>query len=198
MAFAGLYPPGMKLVATWTRFDRGLAIGFLVGALTVGKAMPNAINAIPFPGEGDMPPWQTVLLATSGLGLSASVIAIFFVREGPCAQSGARFSWRHALDPLRYRPLRLATFGYLGHMWELYAMWTWVADQKYVGTALTVRTALGFLLTLLSIRIIPPLVDIMGWEWVFTVLAMGPTFGIWSMVRLRRLPDATRMASGNR
>ena len=73
-----------------------------------------------------------------------------------------------------------------------------LTDPRYVGTALTVQTTLGFLLTLVSIRIIPPLVEIIGWEWAFAALAPGPVFGIWSMLKLRRMPEATRMASGNR
>jgi MFS family permease len=73
-----------------------------------------------------------------------------------------------------------------------------LTDPRYVGTALTVQTTLGFLLTLFSIRIIPALVEIIGWEWVFVVLAPGPAFGIWSMLKLRLMPEATRMASGNR
>jgi hypothetical protein len=73
-----------------------------------------------------------------------------------------------------------------------------LTDARYVGTALTIQTSLGFLLTLLTIRLIPPLVDLVGWEYAFSVLAIGPAFGIWSMLRLRHLPEATRMASGNR
>ena len=66
------------------------------------------------------------------------------------------------------------------------------------GTALTIQTTFGFLLTMISIRIIPPMVDLIGWEWAFVVLSPGPVFGIWSMLKLRRLPEAERMASGNR
>ena len=73
-----------------------------------------------------------------------------------------------------------------------------LTDSRYVGTALTLQTSLGFLLTLVSIRLILPLVERFGWERGFIVLAIGPVFGIWSMIRLRKLPEATRMASGNR
>ena len=68
----------------------------------------------------------------------------------------------------------------------------------YIGTALTVQTSLGFLLTLFTIRMVPPLVDLVGWRWAFAFLAIGPAFGIWNMQRLRRLPESTAMASGNR
>ena len=73
-----------------------------------------------------------------------------------------------------------------------------LTDPRYVGTALTVQTTFGFLLAMISIRIIPPIVDAIGWEWAFVVLSTGPVFGIWSMLKLRRMPEATRMASGNR
>jgi MFS family permease len=73
-----------------------------------------------------------------------------------------------------------------------------LTDPRYVGTALTVQTSLGFLLTLVSIRLIPTLVDWLGWSWVFPVLALGPVFGIWSMVQLRGDPEAVKMASGAR
>jgi dipeptide/tripeptide permease len=69
-----------------------------------------------------------------------------------------------------------------------------LTDPRYVGTALTIQTSLGFLLTLFTIRMIPPLRDLVGWHWAFAVLALGPVFGIWSMLRLRRLPEAEKMA----
>jgi MFS family permease len=73
-----------------------------------------------------------------------------------------------------------------------------LADPRYVGTALTVQTSLGFLLTTVTLRIIPPLRDLLGWERAFALLALGPAFGIWSMLRLRKLPEAARMAGGRR
>jgi len=292
---AGVYPPGMKLVATWCREDRGLGIGVLVGALAVGSAVPHLLNALPL-GEEGMPSWRLVLFATSGLSTVAALIAVFLIQAGPFIEQTAPFDWRFAGRVLAHRPTRLANFGYLGHMWELYAMWTWVpiflitsyeraalslwaarlagfgviavgavgcvlagsladrvgrttvaswslvvsggcavsagffftnpavltalcllwgmsvvadsaqfsaavselTDRRYVGTALTMQTCLGFLLTLLSIHIIPSLLDIMQWQWVFTILVIGPIFGVWSMLRLRQLPEAARMASGHR
>ena len=73
-----------------------------------------------------------------------------------------------------------------------------LTDSRYVGTALTVQTSLGFLLTLITIQIIPLLVEVVGWELAFMVLALGSGFGVSSMLRLRRLPEALRMASSNR
>jgi MFS family permease len=73
-----------------------------------------------------------------------------------------------------------------------------LTDPRYVGTALTVQTSLGFLLTLVTLRLVPALVGWLGWSGVFAVLALGPAAGAASMLRLRRLPEARRMASGNR
>lgn len=296
VSLAGVYPPGMKIMATWCHEDRGLGIGILVAAVTMGSAMPYLLNAVPLFGTAGMPPWPSVLFATSGMAVTAAIIAGFFVQTGPFLDQLAPFDWRFALRGFVYRPTRLANFGYLGHMWELYAMWVWcplfliasyeaagrsleaarwagfaviavgavgsvlagiladrvgrttvtawslavsgicslvvgfffaapvvvtvlclvwgfavVADSaqfsaamseltepRYVGTALTVQTGFGFLLTLVTIQIIPLLTDAIGWNYVFVVLAIGPAFGIWSMLELRRLPEARRMASGNR
>ena len=297
VALAGVYPPGMKLMATWCLRDRGFGIGLLVGALTVGSALPHLLNVVPeLTAAATVPAWRPVLLLASGLAVVAAAIGAAFVRQGPYLAGGATFNWRFAARALSDRPVRLANFGYLGHMWELYAMWTWVplmllasyrqagidpsyarvagfaviaiggigsvvagrladrwgrtsitsislivsgicaavvglffaspllltavalvwgfavvadsaqfsaavselSDARYVGTALTMQTSLGFLLTLFSIRIIPPLQAWLGWEGAFVVLVLGPAFGLWSMLALRRLPAATRMASGQR
>lgn len=121
MMLALVYPVGMKIMATWTREDRGLGIGLLVGALTVGSASPHLIRALG--GFGD---WRPVVWVAAALAVAGGLVAWRFGELGPYRASVPPFQWRHMAKALRLPPLRLANFGYLGHMWELYAMWTWV------------------------------------------------------------------------
>jgi len=72
-----------------------------------------------------------------------------------------------------------------------------LSDREYVGTQLTAQTAMGFLLTMVSIRLIPSVLDLVGWEWAFTFLAPGPAFGIWAMWRLKKSPESVRLAGGH-
>jgi MFS family permease len=117
---AGTYPPAMKIAATWFREGRGLAIGLLVAALTVGSATPHLIRGL------TELPWRHTLLAASALAILAALV-ITRVTEGPHRFPPARFDLRMAVGVLRERGPRLACLGYFGHMWELYAMWTWLA-----------------------------------------------------------------------
>ena len=121
VCLAGAYPPAMKIMATWFREGRGLAIGVLIGALTVGSATPHLIPAI------TALSWRGTLLVASALALAGAAVVLFFVGDGPHRFPSARFDLRMAAAVFRERGPRLACFGYLGHMWELYAMWTWIA-----------------------------------------------------------------------
>jgi MFS family permease len=287
---AGVYPPGMKLLSGWFKQGRGLALGVLVGALTVGSALPHAVHA-----AGGLP-WRGVVLASSVFALLAAALVAFGVHEGPYAAPPAVFDLRQAGEVFRNRRLRLATFGYLGHMWELYSMWGWiavmfaaagpgrslaavewaafgavaigflgcvwagraadrlpqaagadavqsrvkrradvtivamavsggccvlaalafdhfgllvaislvwgvaviadsaqfsaiiseVAESRYVGTALTLQTAVGFLLTTVSVRAVAAIGTTFGWRWAAASMAVGPALGIVAMLRLAR------------
>ncbi len=116
---AGVYPPALKLMATWFRQGRGTALGVVVGALTLGSALPHLVN-----GLGGLD-WQTVVYATSVLTVAGGLLAYFAVPEGPYSFPRAVFAPRQAGLVFRNRGVRLASLGYFGHMWELYAMWTW-------------------------------------------------------------------------
>src|SRR5215208_7751823 len=116
---AGVYPPALKLMATWFRKGRGIALGILVGALTVGSAMPHLVN-----GLGGLD-WRVVIYATSTLTLSGGLITGFAVGGGPFPFPRATFDPRQARLVFANRGVRLASLGYFGHMWELYAMWAW-------------------------------------------------------------------------
>jgi len=116
---AGVYPPSMKMIATWFRSARGLAVGTLIGSLTLGKAIPYLVLSL----AGDFS--DVIAVTSGGAGLAALVVAVAY-REGPYPFERRPFSWRLAGEAIWHRQTRLAIGGYLGHMWELYAMWTWV------------------------------------------------------------------------
>jgi MFS family permease len=120
---AAVYPVAMKVLAGWFQHDRGLALGVLIGAITLGSAMPHGLRAA---GAVAGLEWRTIVLAASASGLVAAALAWRAVKEGPLSVPAARLSWRMARSALGQRSVLLANLGYLGHMWELYAMWTWV------------------------------------------------------------------------
>jgi MFS family permease len=291
---AGVYPPAMKMAATWFRARRGLAVGTVVGALTVGKAGPYLVHALP--GAGVVP----VVLTASASAVVAALIVLVGYREGPYPFAPRPFSWGLVSSVIANREWRLASGGYFGHMLELYSFWTWIpafvaasltaetgnavaatspraallafgviavgglgciwgglvsdrigrerlvmwamaasgtcalligltfgrslwllvpvalawgffviADSAQfsvlvtesvpahaVGTALTVQTSLGFLLTTFSIQAVPPVVRAVGWSLAFPILALGPMLGIWSINSLVAVRHARADANG--
>jgi MFS family permease len=117
---AGVYPPAMKMAATWFRERRGLAVGTIVGALTVGKAGPYLIAALPSAGVG------FITAVSSGGAVLAALIVLAAYRDGPYAFPSRPFSWSRVGEVMGSRRWRLALGGYLGHMTELYSYWTWI------------------------------------------------------------------------
>lgn len=282
---AGVYPPAMKMAATWFLRSRGLAIGVVVGALTLGKALPFLFL------DGSaltLTPSGTALRLTSGLGVAGATLVLAFWKEGPYPFPRRGFALGRMVQVIRHAPTRQAILGYVGHMWELYAMWaliplflrdvlgargtpeslvnggagflgfvvigagavgsvlagawadqvgrkriavgamalsggcaltlgwlvaaplglvltlaviwgvsvvadsaqfsalvTEVAPSHAVGTALTLQTSLGFLVTAVSIWTTVEVVDRYGWGPAFSLLALGPAMGIAAMLRYR-------------
>jgi MFS family permease len=121
LCMAGIYPVGMKIISTWAKNDTGLLVGLLVGALTLGSAVPHILNLLDTSGLD----WRVPLVASSGLALIATILIGFTKLGGPIPKA-PKFDPALALYAWRYKPLRLANFGYFGHMWELYAMWAWI------------------------------------------------------------------------
>ncbi len=114
---AGVYPPAMKMIATWFRDARGFAIGTIVGALTVGKATPYLLTSVEGGGAA------LVLVCASLACAAGGLLVLATYRDGPHGFERRPFSWRLAGTVVRHRETRLAIAGYLGHMWELYPMW---------------------------------------------------------------------------
>ena len=118
---AGVYPPAFKLMSTWFREGRGLALGVLAAAIVTGNGVPHLVNAL---GGLD---WRAVIYATSALTVVGGLIAEFAVRRGPFPFPSATFDPRQAGHAFARRGTRLASIGYIAHMWELFAMYAWFA-----------------------------------------------------------------------
>jgi MFS family permease len=279
-ALAFVYPPGLKIAAGWFLERRGTALGVVVGALTVGSAFPHLLAWA----AADVP-WRTLIWTSSALALAGGAIVATGVKDGPYVSASAPFDPRAIGQVVRNRGVRLATLGYLGHMWELYAMWAWISafaaasiaaagrapghdgslvafiaiasgavgcvvagrwadavgkariagasmvasgtcaaiagaifggpfpllvllaiawgfsivsdsaqfsalvseysPRTQVGTALTLQLCLGFLLTMVSMRLLPMVANAYGWQWAFLLLVPGPVAGALMMQRLR-------------
>ncbi|MBW7882508.1 MAG: MFS transporter [Caldilineaceae bacterium] len=155
---AGVYPPAFKLMSTWFRADRGLALGILAGAIVVGNGMPHLVN-----GLGGLD-WRVVIYVTSALTLTGGLITEFAIKQGPYPFPTATFNPREAGLVLANRGVRLATLGYVGHMWELFAMYAWFsvffADALRV-LGLPVGPALG-IAVMLRLKSLPEAARIAG------------------------------------
>jgi Sugar phosphate permease len=273
---AGVYPVGMKLMASWTTANnRGRSFGVLLGALTLGSALPHLIGVLDVS-------WHGLMVCAAGVTFSGALVGLLVVRPGPeISERGGRMDPRHLVRMFRDAGPRLINLGYFGHMWELYAMWTWLpsfvlasrghqsvttvwvavglfisigvagvigcliggwaadrfgrsrtamialavsgscclltpvvffspwlvlvlfaavwgasviadsgifsslltenTDRRYVGTALTAQTAIGFLLTVVTIQVVPLVAEVTGWQFAFLVLLPGPVIGISAM-----------------
>jgi MFS family permease len=279
-ALAWVYPTGLKLASGWFLDRRGTALAVVVAALTVGQAFPHLLASLTGTAT-----WRTQMVITASLAVLGGLLVLMFVNEGPFSVPAGRFDPRAAVRVYAEPRTRLAVLGYLGHEWELYAMWTWigafaasslavrghsdvaraasaaafvgvctgafgclaaglaadrlgkakvagvalrlsgacalvaglvygrhpallfafiavwgttvVADSaqfsalvvdnsrpEYVGTALTVEMCSGYLLTMLTIRLVPSMAGLFGWRWVFLSLVPGPAVGVWAMNRL--------------
>ncbi|PKB66035.1 MAG: hypothetical protein BZY82_06695 [SAR202 cluster bacterium Io17-Chloro-G3] len=131
----GVYPPGMKIVSGWFRSGRGIAIGTMVAALTLGSGSPHLLKSV-FVSE-----WELTLYISSILAALAGAIAYFLVQDGPFDVPASRFNPRYFLSTIRARSTRMVLCGYLGHQWELYAMWSSI--PVFLSTVFESKTVIG-------------------------------------------------------
>jgi len=115
---AGIYPVGMKIAADFYGKGLGKSLGFLVGALVLGTAFPHLIKVF-FDGL----PWKQVLIATSAIASFGGVLLFFTVPNGPYRKQGTPLKFKNLSSIFKNSKFTQATWGYVGHMWELYAFW---------------------------------------------------------------------------
>lgn len=144
VALAGVYPPALKLIATWFVRGRGLALGCVIAALTLGSAFPHLLRAVTASLD-----WRVVVASTSAMTLTGAALMALYAVAGPHAFPKAAFDPRQIGKVLRHPPIALANLGYFGHMWELYAMWGWFlayaqAHQAAIGGAASVSSLITF------------------------------------------------------
>ena len=291
-SLAGVYPVAVKMLSGWFPKKRGVAIGILIAALTVGSSLPHVVSVFlaSFP-------WQGVMISSSVLAIIAACIVYFIVEDASGAGKNPPFSFTMLRKVIANKPAMLANYGYFGHMWELYAMWTWlpaflmasfmsyrgdvsasfvsliafaviglagsigcvvggivadkigraqltmlsmtisglcalligftygeriwltillaivwgmsviadsaqfsaavseVAEPEYVGTALTFQMCIGFLITIVSINLVPLIEQQVGWQSVFAFLAIGPFLGTFAMYQFKKYETKNNMGT---
>ncbi|KIQ08067.1 MFS transporter [Rhodococcus sp. MEB064] len=130
---ACVYPPALKEISTWFRRGRGKALGIMIGALTLGSALPHLVNSV-----GDLA-WQTVIITTSVMTMVGAFIILLVRSSGPYPFPRRQFDAAGAIRSLKNRDVVLANIGYMGHMWELYAMWAFIGTFLATATSLSTR-----------------------------------------------------------
>jgi MFS family permease len=121
VSLAGVYPTAVKILSQWFPKKRGLAIGILIATLTLGSSLPHFI--VMFFSSFN---WQLVIICSSILALLAAIIVNWVLEDAPVTTNKLPFSFKLIKKVVSNKPVMLANYGYFGHMWELYAMWTWI------------------------------------------------------------------------
>ncbi|WP_231610160.1 MFS transporter [Rhodococcus sp. CX] len=141
---AAVYPPALKEVSTWFKAGRGTALGVMIGALTLGSALPHLVSSF-----GAFR-WEGVIVATTVMTAGGGCLILLLRGEGPYPFPSRPFSLRASLASLRNKHVALANLGYMGHMWELYAMWAWVGAYIAALPEITARSNAGATASALS------------------------------------------------